>query len=1262
MKIDFANNPTISELLPQVRETVLAAYTHQDIPFEQVVEALQINRTLSHSPLFQVMLVVENAPSKPIEIDGLSWNILEIDNKTAKFDITLMLTETESGLQGKWEYNCDLFADTTITRFTEHLQMILAGMTSETTQKISELPLMNQSEIQQIINYGNPQNSYIYHQCIHQLFELQVDKLDEHSKNAIAAIFKNENLTYIQLNQKANQLAHYLKSLGVTREVAVGICVDSKLDFLIGILAILKAGGFYVPLDKNYPIERLEFMIKDAQVQVLLTQQSIQEKLAFSLPTFHFDTDWEVISQQPTTNPVCTTTLENLAYVMYTSGSTGIAKGVCVTHRGIVRLVHNCNYADLNHKQILLQAAPLVFDASTFEIWGALLNGACLVMISDKAGLDEIAIALATPSKSIPITQYQVTTVWLTAGLFHLMVDEHLSSLSSVKQLLAGGDVLSATHIQKFLEAYPESHVINGYGPTENTTFTCCNVINNGDLLDQGKNVPIGHAISNTQVYILDKYLNSVPIGITGELYTTGDGLARGYLNQPHLTAEKFIPNPFDSGIGKYSRLYKTGDIARFLANGQIEYLGRLDNQVKIRGFRVELGEIEAALKQHPNIRDCVVIVSEAKSRQKQILAYFVPLLKDIPSDVYSTEIRQFLQQKLPDYLIPSFYIRLESLPLTANGKVDKKALPIPELANKDNVSLASTDIETILANIWSSLLNVSPISINDNFFELGGDSILAIQVVSRANQAGLQISPKQLFQYQTIAELAKVVTSISEVITQQGVVTGIIPITPIQHWFFEQELSNYHHFNQAVFLQVKPKIEPEILSLMLKRLLIHHDALRCRFNLLKSFPDEGERITKEWQAIIGEPDDNIPLSCYDLSNLSSTQQLTKIAEISAQIQNSLNIHAGDLLRVACFDLGEESRLLIVIHHLVTDGVSWRILLEDLQTAYQQLNQEQNINHIKFPPKTTSLFTWTQQLHSYAKSQDVLEELDYWNSLNRQNIQSIPIDYADGSNTIADSDFVTISLSLEETQALLQEVPAKYHTKINDVLLTACSQSISNWTNHNFVLIDLESYGRNFPKKESEIDVSRTIGWFTTIFPVVLQTENNDDWDEKLKSIKEQLRSIPNAGFNYGLLRYLPNSPMQNFPSPEISFNYLGQLDIPQENTNESNLKFTWLSLPDGVSKQAPQQQRCYSLEITGFVRDRKLQFEWIYSNKQYHKDTINRLANNFSDYLKQIITHCQSPESGGYTPSDFTLANLDSNTLDLVLGMVDFEMEDNNE
>lgn len=603
------------------------------------------------------------------------------------------------------------------------------------------LPILKESEKNLLIEWNHTQTDYPQQASIHQLFEAQVEK----TPDAVALIFNNQHLTYRDLNSRANQLAKHLQSLGVGTEILVGICIERSLEMVVALLAILKAGGAYVPLDPGYPQERLAFILSDTQVSVLLTQKELVAKLpTHTAFVICLDADWNTIALNKKENLSTSVTADNLAYVMYTSGSTGTPKGVSVIHRGVVRLVKETNYARLTPEEVILQLAPISFDASTFEIWGCLLNGGRLVIYPPNTpSLEELGQI---------IQQYQVTTLWLTAGLFHLIVDEKIDALKSLRQLLAGGDVLSVPHVQKFLQTVDNCQLINGYGPTENTTFTCCHPIT--APLQPNVSIPIGRPIANTQVYILDNNLQSVSIGEAGELYIGGDGLARGYLNRPDLTAEKFISHLFDNTLA--TRLYKTGDVARYLPDGNIEFLGRIDNQVKIRGFRIELGEIEREIAQHPDVREIVVLARQDEAGEKQLTAYIVPQYN---SGYTHNKLRGFLQQRQPNYMVPSAFVMLESLPLTANGKVDRHKLPAPsrERPQLEQAYIApQTDLERLLAGILSELLKIHRVGIDDNFFDLGATSISILQVAARVKQElGIELPAVKLFQYSTIGSLA---------------------------------------------------------------------------------------------------------------------------------------------------------------------------------------------------------------------------------------------------------------------------------------------------------------------------------------------------------------------------------------------------------------------------------------------------------------------------------------------------------------------------
>ncbi len=740
LRTDLSGNPSFNDLLVRVRETAFGAYAHQDLPFEKLVEALQPERDLSHNPLFQVAFALQNAGMNTIETEHLTLTPLEFDPGSAKFDLTLFVYEQRAGLKATLEYNIDLFDALTITRMLGHFQALLEGIVAAPESAISALPLLSEAERHQVlVEWNDTGTDYPKDQCIHHLFEAQVAQRPE----AIALIFEAQRLTYHELNQRANQLAHYLRTLGVGPDVVVGLYLERSVELIIALLGILKAGGAYLALDPAYPQERLAFMLADAQVPVLLTQWIFAERLPAHSRVIYLTEATDTIALHSTHNLPGGVGPDHLAYVAYTSGSTGQPKGVAVPHRGVVRLVQKTNYVHFSSDEVLLQLAPVAFDASTFEIWGALLNGSRLVVFpAHTPSLDELADALR---------RYEITTLWLTAGLFHLMVDTYPEALSGLHQLLAGGDVLSPAHVHKARQAMGSGRLINGYGPTENTTFTCCYTV--PVEVDGVSTVPIGRPVANTEVYVLDQTLQPVPIGVAGELYIGGAGLARGYLGESELTASKFIPHPFSLASG--ARLYQTGDRVRYRPDGTLEFLGRLDAQVKIRGFRIELGEIESVLAEHPTVQSTVV-VARTEGVMKQIVAYVVPVAEQ---DSTVSELRSFLQARLPEYMLPSAFVVLEILPLTTNGKIDRQALPAPDWSKLDSgkVFVAPRDQwESQLTLIWEDILGIQGIGVKDNFFELGGHSLLAVRLVTQIKKVfGKSLPLVTLFKASTIEQLA---------------------------------------------------------------------------------------------------------------------------------------------------------------------------------------------------------------------------------------------------------------------------------------------------------------------------------------------------------------------------------------------------------------------------------------------------------------------------------------------------------------------------
>ncbi|MEH1943849.1 MAG: amino acid adenylation domain-containing protein [Nostoc sp.] len=744
MRTDLGGNPSFRELLGRVQEVVLSAYFHQDLPFEKLVEELQTERDLSRSPLFQVMFVLQSEQVLALEIPGLSLKAIEVESKTAKFDLTLKLQETTENINGCFEYNADLFDADTISRMISHWQVLLESVVAQPNQQISHLPILTPAQQHQLlVEWNDTEVDYPKDKCIHQLFEEQVER----TPDRVAVVFEDQQLTYRELNARANQLAHYLQKLGVGSEGNLGICIERSPLMAIALLGILKAGGAYIPIDPSYPLERKAFILNDSQMPVLLTQQHLIADLATDgIKVICIDSDWEVINQQEIENPITTITPLDLAYIIYTSGSTGKPKGTLISHQGLVNYLSWCTKRYAVEEGVgSLVHSPLGFDLTITSLFSPLLVGRTVELLSEEQGIEALSEAL---KKSSNLSLVKITPAHLD------LLKQQLSKAeiaNKTRAFIIGGENLLAESITFWQDVAPDTMLINEYGPTETVVGCCVYQIPVGK--HSSGSIPIGKAIANTQLYILDQYLQPVPIGVPGELHIGGVGLARGYLNQPELTAQKFIPNPFSKKAG--DRLYKTGDLVRFLVDGNIEYLGRIDNQVKIRGFRIEIGEIESVLAQHPAVKQSAIVLREDTPNDKRLVAY-VHLESEQTLGI--REIRSFLQSKLPNYTIPSTFILLNSLPLTANGKVAYNALPVPNYTRTEFEEIfvaPRTLVEQQLTDIWVNVLKLEKLGIHDNFFALGGHSLLATQIMSRLRQTfRVEIPLRTLFEAPTVAEL----------------------------------------------------------------------------------------------------------------------------------------------------------------------------------------------------------------------------------------------------------------------------------------------------------------------------------------------------------------------------------------------------------------------------------------------------------------------------------------------------------------------------
>jgi amino acid adenylation domain-containing protein/non-ribosomal peptide synthase protein (TIGR01720 family) len=1118
--------------------------------------------------------------------------------------------------------------------------------------------------------------SYPEHRCLHEMVERQVGQ----SPDAVAVVFEQERITYRELNDRANQLAYFLRASGVGPEVVVGICVERSIEMVVGLLGILKAGGAYLPIDPSYPLERISFMARDGRIRLLLTQRELAERLDLDgemrgLDVFPLDAGWEQVAAFPTTNLPNQVCPDSLAYVIYTSGSTGLPKGSMLHHRGICnRLVWMQHAYQLGAADAVLQKTSFSFDVSVWEFFWPLMTGARLVLARPGGHRDGAYLVEV-------IRRERITVLHFVPSMLQAWLPERgVEECRSLRLLVCSGEALGAGLRRRVEERMGWVELENLYGPTEAsvdvTRWSC-------RLGGEVEEVPIGRPIWNTQMYVLGRELELLPTGVTGELYIGGVQLARGYAGRPELTAERFIPHPYSTRGGE--RLYQTGDLGRYSKDGEIDYLGRVDEQVKIRGYRIELGEVEAALSAVEWVRECVVAAREDEAGHKRLVAYVVSE-NEAPATTASTpaalvsELRERLLKSLPEYMVPSSIIFLERLPLTANGKIDRRSLPAPDssgVSRRPGYAPPRTEAEATLARIWGEVLGLERVGVRDNFFDLGGDSILSIQIVSRASAAGLRVTAKELFRHQTVEGLARAVGrgeageegggGAGQAWVEQGEVTGPVALTPIQRRFFSQGRARPEHFNQSVMLRVRADVGAGELRGAVRALLAHHDALRLRF-----LCDAGG----EWQQSNAGLDEGFAagdvLHEVELGAVGEPERRAALEQAAGQAQRSLSLAGGPLLRALLIRLGagEEPRLLIVIHHLAVDGVSWRILLEDLQAAYRQLRGGRRV---ELPPKTSSYQQWAARLTEYAAGERVEEEARYWREQPWGRAARLPRDREGGQNRRGDARQAVVALSREETRRLLQEAPAAYRTRIQELLLAALARVLCEWAGGEWVAVEVEGHGREVWAGGAEL--TRTVGWFTSVYPVLLGGARGGGYGELIKGVKEQLRGVPEGGMAYGVWRYLRGGggragagaeggemPAESGAESgagagaEVVFNYLGQLDqvltggVERDAEGGEQLIVGAAGEWGGEGEDA-EAERGWAHEINGAVAGGRLELRWGYSGQQYEAGTMERVAGRYREELVALIEHCREEGAGGRTPSDFPLARLTQAEVDRLAG-----------
>nr|WP_231627013.1 non-ribosomal peptide synthetase [Streptomyces apocyni] len=1251
LRTDTSGDPSFTELVDRARTTALAAYAHQDVPFEQLVEALNPERTLAHHPLYQVMLTLQNQREATLDLPGLRVGMEPVDTGTAKLDLGLTLAERRAadgspdGIHGVVEYNVELFDRETVRALVDRLERLLDAAAAEPGLAIGALEVLSATERDRVLHEWNDTAHEVAAAPLPELFEAQAARTPE----ATAVTFEGTALSYGELNERANRLAHRLIAEGVGPEDFVALALPRSPELVTAVLAVAKAGAAFLPVDPGYPADRIAYMLGDARPAVVITTSAVRpEGAAEAARTWLLDDPRvrEAVDAEPARNPtdahrVHPLTLAHAAYAIYTSGSTGRPKGVVVSHRGVATMAasHIENLAIDGTSRVLQVVSPN-FDVSVADLVMALASGATLVLPGPDSELVGEGLAALIDAE-------RATHLMMPAPMVASLPDVPLPSL---RALVTGGEACSGALVERWSA---DRRMINAYGPTE---MTVCATMS--DPLSGDQAPPIGRPVWNTRAYVLDQHLRPVAPGAPGELYLAGLGQARGYLRRPALTAERFVADPFGPAGG---RLYRTGDLARWTVDGQLEFIGRADNQVKVRGFRIELGEIEAALAAQPGVAQSAVVVREDQPGARRLVAYAV--LDADGGAPAADALREPLAAVLPDYMVPSAFVVLDALPLTPNGKLDRAALPLPDVAAGSGGRAPRTAREEVLSALFAELLGLDSVSVDASFFELGGDSILSIQLVSRARRAGLVISPREVFQHRTVEALAAAAGTLTESVREApdaGI--GTLPPTPIVHWLRERGGSP-DGFHQSTLVQVPAALGAAHLTAALQAVLDRHDALRLR---LTSAPDE-EGGTGRWEletAPVGAVTAADCLLRVDASGLDEDGLRALVAEQYTAAVGRLSPSAGAMVRVVWFDAGDRApgRLLLVLHHLVVDGVSWRIVLPDLAAAWQSAAEGEPI---ALEPVGTSFRRWAELLQAAAQDPARTGELTLWTDALAEPdapLSTVPLDpERDLDDTAA---AVTLTLPGATTAELLTSVPAAFHAGVDDVLLAAFALAVADWRRQRThegdgaLLVDLERHGRE--ELVRDLDLSRTVGWFTSMYPVRLDP-GQVDWPELLaggpalgrtvKHLKEQLRSIPDNGLGYGLLRYLnpeTRERLEGLAKPQIGFNYLGRF---ASTAGGDGAGWGPAAEADAAAAGGSGLPFAHALEVNAVTQDHAdgplLAATWTWPRALFGEEEIRDLAQRWFRMLELLAEHTRRPESGGRTPSDLPLVSVTQEQLE---------------
>ncbi|MGX7150371.1 non-ribosomal peptide synthetase [Enterococcus ureasiticus] len=1167
--------------LDRMKHKLIRIFDHQDYPLDEIIEDLNAPVCENKNPIFDILFNYQSNGKLDVALGDSQLTEVPRDSHVAKFDLIFNLGTVENQIELVWEYDVNLMKKSTVERMQQHFVTMMDAILADTTKPIGALSCLEQEEVDKIMTQFNRLECELKKEAtVINYFKEQVEK----SPQSIAIVGVNQTLTYAELDHESTKIASLIQARKAESEI-VAIIAAREIQTITAYLGILKAGYAYLPLDPKSPKKRNKEIVEKSQAALLIDFTVAQQDDDFSIAQVT-SADLKSVDDLPHYQPTVLSK-DSLAYVIYTSGTTGEPKGTMIEHKSIIRLVKEPDYVQLDQPNIL-QTGSLTFDASTFEIWGALLNGGTLY-------LSEIENLVDPDKLKEMIETNQIDVMWLTSSLFNQLVSLNDQIFSALSYLLIGGEKLSNYHVSKFKQANQNTHLVNGYGPTECTTFALTYEITDSFM----QVIPIGKPINYTQALIFSED-SLCGIGMLGELYLGGVGLARGYLGQAELTNAKFVENPFKRG----EKLYKTGDLVRWNEDGQVEFLGRIDQQVKIRGFRIELKEIEVHLLSISEIKEAAVQVVESKtSAEKQLIAYVCST-----NDLSSKQIKEQLREQLPEYMIPKEIILLDSLPITKNGKLAVDQLPeYKDNLNKEEKERPETQVQTNILAIFKEIINLDEIGINEDFYDLGGDSIKAIRIVSKLKEQGYSLTINDILQYRTIKELSQNLKQNKKIALDQSEVTGAVLFTPIQKKFIDEQLAEPNHFNQSIMLEFSTEqLNKAKITKALQAIMSHHDMLRAEYSGGQSIKtiDTVASFTVDHYDFEQESQ---PIDWFD----QTTEIYRTVQKLSNSAQANLSLANGQVFKAVIYQFKERSLLLLIAHHLVVDTISWKIILEDLEAAYKKLMKNQQI---KLPLKTMAYQKWSQELADYSKSAALAKELSFWQETAAIVEKSQLQDHVSAERNNR-SMILSTQLGVEKTSELLTQKNRFNHFYVNEILITALTRTLANVTGNSAVSLLMEGHGREQLTEEIEID--RTVGWFTITYPVAFSL-GNSSLEADILEVSRSLNEVPKNGIGYGLAKTIRPEISKN--EPMVTFNYSGEFNESQQ----SEQLFTMSPAPQG-DEVSPNNQFGTPIAVNLVIVNKNLNSNIVYDNRLFSEEFIKKVSERFLVEIDQIVRFLQS-------------------------------------